>query len=430
MLSSYKVDMLSLGDELLLGIRENAHLHWLGGQLCHHGLSIRRAHVLRDDGAEIGRFFSESWEDADVVITTGGLGPTDDDLTRETIAACLERKLVHHRPSEDALRERFQRLNRTPTANNLKQCYIIEGAEAIPNRNGTAPGQWYQQGGKILVMLPGPTNELRPMWTDQVLPRLKEAGVAMESFPYLQIRTCGIGESNLEVRCKPLFARYPGRLQVAYCAHAGMVDLRLSSVGHSLSTAEIQALGEEIRELLADDFVCYGECCMASHIIGKLRVLEQTLAVAESCTGGLLSSAFTDVPGASKAFLGGVVCYTNDVKEQLLDVPDCLLQQHGAVSEECAVAMAIGAAEHFGSDYALSVTGFAGPGGGTESHPVGTVFVGLHTPAGSWAHRAVYPGSRLQVKQRAVNLALDWMRRKMNAYQAADVLDKMCREID
>lgn len=428
MLSPYKVDMLSLGDELLLGIRENAHLHWLGGQLCQHGLSIRRGHVLRDDGSEIARFFSESWEDADVVITTGGLGPTDDDLTRETIAACLGRKLVHHQPSEDALRERFQRLNRTPTENNLKQCYLIDGAEALPNRNGTAPGQWYQVGRKILIMLPGPANELRPMWMEQALPRLKEAGIAQEAFPYLQIRTCGIGESALETSCKPLYEKYLGRLHVAYCAHAGMVDLRLSSVGHSMTREEILSLGEEVREILGDDFVSYGESCMAAHIIGKLRALEKTIAVAESCTGGLLSNAFTDVPGASKAFLGGAICYTNEMKEQLLDVPECLLQQHGAVSEECAVAMAIGVAERFGADYALSVTGFAGPCGGTDLHPVGTVFVGLHTPCGSWAYRAVYPGNRLQVKQRAVNLALDWMRRKMNAYQAADVLDKLCRE--
>lgn len=428
MTSPYKVDMLSLGDELLLGIRENAHLHWLGGQLCHHGLSLRRGHVLRDDAAEIARFFSESWADADLVITTGGLGPTDDDLTRETIASCLGRPLVHHQPSEDALRERFQRLNRTPTPNNLKQCYLIEGAEALPNRNGTAPGQWYHHGGKTLVMLPGPANELRPMWTDQVLPLLKTVGIAMESVPYLQIRTCGIGESNLEARCKPLFAKYPGRLQVAYCAHSGMVDLRLSSIGHSMEWPEILELGDHIRILLGEDFVCYGDCSLAAHILGKLRVLGQTLAVAESCTGGLLSSAFTDICGASKSFLGGLICYTNEVKEQMLDVPDCLIHQHGAVSEECAVAMAIGVAERFGSDYALSVTGFAGPGGGTEAHPVGTVFVGLHSPAGSWAHRALYTGSRLQVKERAVILALDWMRRKMNTYQAVDVLDKLCRD--
>ncbi|MDX2108685.1 MAG: competence/damage-inducible protein A [Verrucomicrobiota bacterium] len=413
----YKVDTLSLGDELLLGIRANAHLVYLGRELAQFGLPLRRALVLRDAPEEIRDGFLSCWKDADILITTGGLGPTDDDLTRETIAACLGRKLVHDMPSEVALRERFERFNRKPTANNLKQCYLIEGAEAIPNRFGTAPGQWLRDGQKVLIMLPGPVNELQPMWRDQVLPRLKIEGLAEEIPAYLQLRTHGIGESQLETNLKPIIDRYPGRLSVAYCAHMGAVDVRLSAYGHSLSWQELETIGSEMKAVLAEDFVDYGDRELPEIILNLLRANDRTLAVAESCTGGLLSSAFTDIPGASKVFMGGLVCYTNEIKEQVLDVPDCMIQQHGAVSGECAVAMAIGLAEKFGADYALSISGFAGPGGGTEANPVGTVHIGLSSPFGVWSHKIASPGNRLQVKERAVNGALDFLRRKLRKYE-------------
>lgn len=423
MIHPYQIDLLTIGDELLLGIRDNAHLVYLGKQLANHGLTLRRNEVIRDTTEEISRFFTQSWADADILITTGGLGPTTDDITRETVAAALGRKLVHHPPSEAALRERFAKLGRTPTANNFRQCYLVEGAEAIPNRYGTAPGQWLRHGHQLLIMLPGPGSEMRPMWEEQVVPRLQAEKILGERAAYVQLRTLGLGESQLETNLRPIFDRFPGRLLVGYCAHNGMVEVRLSPVGHSLSWEEVRAIGEECREKLGDDFVCYGDCCLASLLLRQLRGLNATLAVAESCTGGLLAAAFTDVPGASKVFLGGLVCYSNDAKVQLLDVPEPILQQHGPVSAECAVALATGAAEKFGSDYALAVTGFAGPTGGTAENPVGTIYFGLSSPTGAWAHRAVYPGNRLQVRERAVNMALDWMRRKLHENRVHDLLE-------
>lgn len=423
--SLVRIETLTIGDELLLGIRTNTHLTYLGDQLCRRGLSIARNVVIPDDAEEIRDCFRQAWANSDLLITTGGLGPTDDDLTRETIASCLGRTLVHDPDTERALRERFEKLGRTPTANNLKQCYILEGAEAIPNRHGTAPGQWMREGHKILIMLPGPASELKPMWEDQVLPRLTLAGLAESSQPYLQIRTAGIGESKLENDLRPIFDRFPGRLRVAYCAHAGLVDLRLSSYGHSLSEEELAGIGRSCREALGEDFVCFGDCCLGLNVLRRLRANGRTLAVAESCTGGLLASTFTDIPGASKVFLGGIVCYANDAKVQLLDVPDAIIQQHGAVSAECAVAMATGVAERFDSDYALSITGFAGPEGGTLEQPVGTVFLGLSCPHGVWAHRVVSPGNRIAVKERAVVTALDWLRRKLETYEVHDMLDRL-----
>lgn len=423
MSSPYTIDYLSIGDELLLGIRANGHLTYLGSQMTGLGLIIRKNVVIRDQEEEILRFFRESWQDADIVIVTGGLGPTSDDVTRESIASALGRELIHHPASEEAILQRFHKLGRTPTDNNLKQAYLIDGAQALPNANGTAPGQWLKIGHKILVMLPGPASEMHPMWEEQVVPRLRAAGVIDPNLNYLQLRTCGLGESQLETILRRVFDRYPGRLQVGYCFHDGVVDVRLNSVGHSLSQAELRLIGDECREILGEDFVTFGKCSLSALLQQKLRALGKTLAVAESCTGGQLASAFTDIPGASKVFLGGLVCYTNDVKVQLLEVPESILIQHGAVSAECAVAMATGAAEKFGADYALSITGWAGPDGGTVDEPIGTLYFGLAAPVGVWAHRVVYTGNRLSIKGRAVTGALDWMRRKLNRYAFHELLD-------
>lgn len=416
-MSSLRVDLLTLGDELLLGIRANTHLVYLGAHLSRHGLPVARNVVLRDHPEEVRAEFARSWAEADLIITTGGLGPTTDDLTRETVAAVLGRPLERHAGVEAEIRARFERMGRRMTDNNLVQANIIAGAEVLANRFGTAPGQWYEANGKVLLMLPGPGSELRPMFEEVALPKLQAHGWARAGQAFLQIRTCGAGESHLDTLLRPVFEVYGPDLQVAYCAHEGLVDLRLSPVGEHLGWDDIGRLGEQCRQLIGDDFIAFGEADLASLVVNQVRLLGRTMATAESCTGGLLASALTDVPGASKVFIGGLVCYTNEAKMEMLDIPECLLLQHGAVSAECAAAMATGVAEKFGSDYALAVTGFAGPGGGTRDNPVGTIHLGYVSPLGVWSHKAVYPGNRLQVKARAVNLALDWMRRKLAKYE-------------
>jgi len=262
-------------------------------------------------------------------------------------------------------------------------------------------------------MLPGPPNELQPMFVEQVLPRLAERGLLLEREAYVQVRTAGIGESALETRLQPVFDHYPNRLSVAFCAHQGQVDFRLSSPGETLSHTELMAIAAKCVHRLGEDFICYGHDSMAKVCADMLRAQEKTLAVAETATGGLLAHAFTDICGASKFFNGGVVCYSNAAKMQLLDVPECLLLQHGAVSPENAVAMATGAAETLGADYALSITGFAGPTGGNGDNPVGTIYLALHAPHGVWSKKLSYPGPRCTIKQRAVNAALDWLRREL-----------------
>ena len=421
MTETVRVETITLGDELLLGIRENAHLTYLGTQLAHHGIEPAANLVIRDQPDDIKLFFLDSWKRSDLVITTGGLGPTSDDLTRETIAEVLGEKMIYDTDIEDAIRDRFRQLERPVPESNNRQCYRPESAEVLSNPYGTAPGLYIKKDGKILVMLPGPAREMHPMFTDQVIPRLQQEGIFPEIDCYLQLRTAGIGESALAEKVEPILAGIDG-LVVGYCAHAGMVDLRLSSHdANTLSEEKLNEIGEVCRKELGEDFVCFGDRTLAGVIFGDLRALDKTLAVAESCTGGLLSSQFTEIPGISKVFHGGAVCYHNDAKVQVLDVPESMLDQHGAVSEEVAIAMATGACEKYGADYGLSVTGFAGPAGGSQILPIGTIYLGYASPLGVWAKKLNLRGDRLSNRRRATTAALDWMRRKLRKYKLEEV---------
>ena len=410
--SSPRYELITLGDELLLGLTPNGHLTWIGGQLGRRGILLQRNVTITDEAGAIAAQFRESWARADVIITTGGLGPTCDDRTREVVAEVLGQRLVFDPAIEAQITDRFAKFGRRPTPNNLKQAYTFERGEVLPNPNGTAPGLWAEQDGRVLVMLPGPPNELQPMFAEQVIPRLVARGLLTEGEAYIQIRTAGVGESALETKLQPLFDKFPG-LGLAWCAHLGQVDCRLSSPDGRYPMETLQGLAAQCAELLDLDFVCYGHDSLEKVVADELRAQRRTLAVAESCTGGLLSNRFTDLCGASKFFLGGVVSYSNDAKMLLLDCPECMLAQHGAVSAECAVAMAIGVAEQMGADYGLAVTGFAGPAGGNGENPVGTIYLGMHAPGGDWSRKLTYPGPRGAVKERAVTAAIDWLRREI-----------------
>jgi nicotinamide-nucleotide amidase len=414
-----QVLVINVGDELLDGLRENGHLLWLGEHLARRGLPITRSLVVRDDAAEIARAVGEAWGAYDLIVTTGGIGPTSDDHTREAVASALGLVLKHVPAAEQALRERFKMIGRKVAAADLSQCYVPAGAESLPNPRGTAPGVFLHREDRALVMLPGPSLELRPMFEEEVVPRLRQVGCACQGEAYVQVRTFGIGAVPLEAIVRPLIA--PG-MALTFGTHTGVVDARISSAGGGATADQLCAVARKIRDAVGEDFVATGHACLATLVVEQLRSLEKTVALAESCTGGLLSNAFTDVPGASKVFAGSAVCYANDAKVNLLGVPECLIAQHGAVSAEVAAAMATGAIEKFGSDYAIAVTGYAGPGGGTDADPVGTVYFGYASPTGVWSQRVTLPGDRLQIKQRAVNTALDFMRRKLNKYRVEDLI--------
>lgn len=407
-----RVELINSGEELLLGLTANGHLGFVGAELARRGVKLRR-NVVVDDGLEgLCAQFVECWSRADLVITTGGLGPTGDDRTRDAVAEALGRELVLDPEIEAAIADRFRRMGRAMTPNNSRQAMKPKGAVALPNPHGTAPGLWIEEGGKVVALLPGPPQELYPMFFNEVLPRLVERGLLRDEEAYVQLRTAGVGESLLETRLHPVLSAYP-EIEVAFCAHEGQVDCRLSPRTGPFDRAVLERAAAQCASVLGEDWVGYGHESLADRVCAMLAGCGRTLAVAESCTGGLLSNTFTDVPGASRVFAGAVVCYSNDAKIQMLDVPECLLKQHGPVSAETALALVTGAAERFSSDYALSITGFAGPEGGTPDDPVGTVYLGLYAPDGVWTQRLFIPASRATVKRRAVNGAIDWLRRKL-----------------
>lgn len=409
---SLRYELVTLGDELLLGLTANAHLTWIGAELGRRGVQLQRNVTVTDEAPAIAAQLRETWAQADVIITTGGLGPTCDDRTRDVVAEVLGQQLVFDPAIEAAIRARFAKFQRTPTANNLKQAFRFERGEVLPNANGTAPGLWVEQDGRILIMLPGPPNELQPIFTEQVVPRLAARGKLSDHEAYIQIRSVGVGESALETMFEPTFARYPG-LGIAFCAHQGQVDCRISSPDDRYGMEKLRAIASECAALLGDNLMGFGHDSLAQVVADQLRAQGRTLAVAEAATGGLLANSFADLCGACKFFQGGIVSYSNDSKMLMLECPECLLKQHGAVSPECAVAMASGVAERLGADYGLAITGFAGPCGGEKENPVGTIYIAVHTPSGDWARKLSIPGPRAAVKQRAVNDAIDWLRREV-----------------
>ncbi len=406
------IDLITIGDELLLGLTPNGHLTYLGEQLARRSAAPNRNLVIRDEAEEIRRNFTLAWGESDVVITTGGLGPTSDDRTREIIAETLGLRLRYSPEVEADIREKFKVFGRKMGPNNRKQAFYPEGSELIMNTQGTAPGIWLEHEGRLLIMLPGPPLELKPMFESQVLPRLAERGHLKDSGSMVAFQTSGIGESALELKLKPILDRQED-VNVAYCAHYGTVSVRLSSTAGRIPMEAVQALAARCEAALGRDFLAYGRPGLVEVTLDLLRRNGQTLAVAESCTGGMLGAALTSVAGSSDCFLGGLVTYSNRFKRDLLGVPRSDLVRHGAVSEPVALAMAKGAAEKLQADWALAITGIAGPGGGTEEKPIGTVFAGLWGPGHSLARRLTVRGNRGIVRERSVNTALEMLRRRL-----------------
>lgn len=406
------IDLITIGDELLLGLTRNGHLTYLGEQLAFRGAAPNRNIVCRDEAGEIRRNFDRAWRESDIVITTGGLGPTSDDRTRDVIAEVLGLELLYSQEVEDAIRERFRSFRSTMGVNNKKQAFYPAGAAIMMNAEGTAPGLWLEKDGKLLIMLPGPPRELIPMFENQILPRLSAEGRLAAASQIISFQTSGIGESALELELDPILNPHED-INVAFCAHYGTVDVRLSSISGNTSLGEVEELAARCIQKLNHHFLANGIRGITPVVLDQLREAGQTVAVAESCTGGMVGAAFTAVAGSSDVFQGGIITYTNRAKHELLGVSSKLLENYGAVSEQVAVAMAEGARKKLHSTWAVSTTGVAGPGGGTPEKPVGMVFVGISGPGVSFAKELDLRGNRGIVRERTVNVALDILRRQL-----------------
>ncbi len=423
----------------MLGRVLNTHQQWLCRRLADLGHVVTRQMAIADDGREIQEAVAEALNRADLVITTGGLGPTSDDLTRELVAELLGRHLVRNAEVLAHIENFFAKRGRPRPPKTDVETMVPEGALVFLNQTGTAPGlamrvdadelaAWNGTAQprpaasfrppaarpKWLVMLPGPPRELRPMFDDAVVPLLQRE-FAAENFVCRTLRSTGIGESRvqewIEAALQPCVQRGLG---VGYCARPGAVDVRLTATG-----AQAGPLVDEgeavVQSLLGAHIFGHDDDDLEEIVIGRLTQLKQSLALAESCTGGNLAHRLTNVPGASAVFLGGVVTYADAAKAALLGVRAETLRDHGAVSEAVAREMAAGARAKFGADFALAITGIAGPGGGTEQKPLGTVFIALASAEGVEVQGLLNPWDRITFKEVTATQALELLRRRLTA---------------
>ena len=399
-------EIITIGTELLLGFTVDTNAAYLGQALSAAGVRIVRRTSVGDRPEEIRAAVDEALTRSGLVITTGGLGPTRDDLSKNVIAELLGMPLQFDDDSWRAVLERYARFGRTPVESNRSQAMVPLGGVALHNQWGTAPGLWLESTRGLVIMLPGIPLEMQKLMEVAVLPRLakRNGNVAVRS---AVVRTCGIPESTLAERIGHLEDEL-APLTLAYLPSVEGVDLRLTA-WNLPSDAARAALREGIARLrqVADQWT-YGEddADLAAVVLDLLRVADRRLAVAESCTGGLLGGRITGIAGASDVFVGGTIAYANRVKHDALGVPDELIAEHGAVSAPVAQAMAEGAAARFGVDVAASITGIAGPGGGSAEKPVGTVWFGYSVGGRIDAHKSVFGGTRREIRERADQGAL------------------------
>ena len=419
-LSGVNIEIINTGSELMLGRVLNSHQQWLCRQFTDHGYTVSRQTAVDDSGPAIQEAVREAVDRAGLVIVTGGLGPTSDDRTREMIAQLLGRLLCEDLAIVQHIELFFAARNRIMPSRTRVQALVPEGATVLMNAYGTAPGLVVDLPARpgstrpgLLVMLPGPPRELRPMFIDQVLPLVRRRFPADETFRCHTLRTTGLPESQVEERIAgALHSLTEAGLDLGYCARPGEVDVRFTARG-SEARMLVDSAARRTRELLGDFVFGVNEESLEAVIVRLFTERGQTFALAESCTGGFIAHRITNVPGASAVLLAGLVTYSNAAKQSFLGVRAETLAAHGAVSEAGAREMAEGARARTGADYAVAVTGTAGPTGGTPEKPVGTVFLALATPTQTLAEKRLNPWDRETFKHVTSQQALDLLRRSL-----------------
>ncbi|MCP4847291.1 MAG: competence/damage-inducible protein A [Verrucomicrobiaceae bacterium] len=412
-----QVEVINTGTELLLGQVTNTHVGFFGERLLEIGLRISRQGTV-PDGDDIKDMLAGAIERSRIILVTGGLGPTSDDLTREMTAEFLGLELVEDGGVMAKIASRFRASGNEMRPSNQRQAMVPEGAEVLDNNNGTAPGLYLSTGiGSSRVhifLLPGPPRELYPIFEEQVLPRIKNVleseglGVPVARNYFFM----GVGESELAGRVELVMDGIPGDFEIGYCLKAGGVIVRCIC-----SERYVAGLDEAIRGIAPEDLVAEGASAIEDVVVRDLSAAGERVAIAESCTGGLIANRITNVPGASRVFDVGYITYANEAKRRLLGVSEAMINEMGVVSETVAKAMAEGCLESSGSDHAISVTGIAGPTGGSSKKPVGSVWIGL--ASSGVAARAFYyrfKTDRMHFKDRASTVAIDLLRRRLGGW--------------
>jgi nicotinamide-nucleotide amidase len=405
-----KAEIIAIGSELLTPDRVDTNSLFLTEELNKLGIEVVRKSVVGDNRDTLSAAFKEALERVELIIASGGLGPTEDDLTRETVADLLGRKLHLNNEILRYIEGRFRQLGREMPLVNVRQAMVPEGAEVLENPHGSAPGLWMEDAGRFIALLPGPPRELKPMYQKQVLPRLQRRSSSIRMF-HRELRIAGMGESGVEQRIKPIYTRYAD-VNTTILAAPGEIQIHLrlwtDDAAHAQKTLDEIVQGFEIA--LTDRIFSQDGSSMEEVVAGLLMRNSSTISTAESCTGGLLAQRLTSIAGSSSYFLGGVVSYSNELKTTWADVPPELIQSKGAVSSEVATALAEGIRRHVGSTLGVGITGIAGPGGGTEEKPVGTVHIALSHAGGVKERGVLFPGDREAIRWHASQLALDLVR--------------------
>ncbi len=409
-----EIELVTIGTELVLGFTVDTNGAFAGQRLAEVGVRLVRRTSVRDDPAEIRAAVAEGLSRGRLVVTTGGLGPTRDDMTKKVVADLFDAPLELQEPIWDDLVARFAKLGRRISPTNRTQAEVPRGAQVLRNRRGTAPGLWLVGAPGEVILLPGVPYEMRGLLVEEVIPRLVGRGNAGAPIVSTMVRTTGLPESTVGERVGPLEAEL-APLSVAYLPGYDGVDLRLTAWGlpPAEARARLAAATDRLRAVFPGHVYGTGDDDLAAVLLAECRRRGLTLAVAESCTGGLIGSRVAAVSGASDVFLGGVIAYANEVKSGLLDVPPTVLAEHGAVSEPVVRAMVDGVLRRTGASVAVAITGIAGPDGGTAEKPVGTVWFGFGANGAIDAVRVGLPGSRHDVQARAAQAALHGLWRRV-----------------
>jgi len=405
-----KAEIIAVGSELLTPDRLDTNSLFLTEELNRLGIEVVRKSIVGDNRDDLSAAFHEALERVELIIASGGLGPTEDDLTRETVADLLGRKLQLNKNILQYIEGRFRQLGREMPSVNVRQAMVPEGAEVLENPRGSAPGLWIEDGGRRIALLPGPPRELKPMFHEQVLPRLQRFASSVRMF-HRELRVAGMGESALEQRIKPIYTRYSD-VNTTILAAPGEIQIHLriwtGDAAHAKKTLDEIVQGFQLA--LTDRIYSLDGSPLEEVVAQILTMNGATISAAESCTGGLLAQRLTSIAGSSSYFLGGVVCYSNELKTAWADVPAELIKTKGAVSGEVAIALADGIRRRAGSTLGVGITGIAGPGGGSEEKPVGTVHVAISHAGGVKERGTRFPGDREAIRWHAAQLALDMVR--------------------
>ena len=406
-------EIIAVGSEMLTPARVDTNSLYLTEQLNDLGVEVVTKYIVGDDRDRLAGTIRLAASNSQIVILSGGLGPTEDDVTRDALAMAIDRRQIFHQEIADQLEQRFRQMGRRMAETNKRQAFIIEGGEMLPNDRGTAPGQWVEDSGHVFILLPGPPHELKAMYERQCVPRLGRL-VPKQAIETLIFRVAGMGEADLDQTISPVYKKYDNPATTVL-AHNGdiQVHLRARCVTQAEAVALLAEVGGKIEALLGDRIYSRNGEPLEATIGEMLRKQRATLAVAESATAGGLADRITGIAGASDYFVGGFITYTRAMKTEMLGVDPELLQRCGAVSKETAEAMAQGARRRTGATYALSITGNAGPATDGDEAPVGTMFVGLASPAGVTSTHRQFLSDRARIRAFAGQMALDFLRRNL-----------------